>query len=154
MIDKVIKMLSVCAPTTIISVFTTSVLVGSIPTVYIFALLFGEPYTLFFFILSVALPLILTPPTIFVLLKISKYLKHFKEQLDEEIEKNKRNDLLLFEQARFALMGEMMANISHQWKQPLNTMGLAIVSVRTSNKIVFPSDSLFQLCQPHGSTLP
>lgn len=41
------------------------------------------------------------------------------------------NDLL--EKSRLVLMGEMMANVSHQWKQPLNTINLAIISARTSN---------------------
>jgi len=146
-IDKVIKVLSVCSSTKIVLIITLSVLIGSVPMVYILSLLFGETYTLFLFTLSVALPLILTPPTIYVLLKISKYLKHFKEQLDDEIKKNKRNDILLFEQARFALMGEMMANISHQWKQPLNTIGLAIVSVRTSNKTEDEMDKHFDIVE-------
>lgn len=147
MIDKVIKILSVCSPAKIVLIITLSVLIGSIPMVYIFSLLLGETYTLFLLILSVALPLILTPPTIYVLLKTSKYLKHFKEQLDEEIEKNKRNDILLFEQARFALMGEMMANISHQWKQPLNTIGLSVVYLKTSEQISDVMDEHFDVME-------
>ena len=147
MIDKVIKILSVYSPAKIILIVTLSVLLGSLPMVYIFTLLFGEPYTSFVFIVSAALPLILTPPTISVLLKISKNLKYFKELLDEEIEKNKRNDIILFEQARFALMGEMMANISHQWKQPLNTIGLAVVSLRTSNKTEVEMDKHFDIVE-------
>ena len=52
--------------------------------------------------------------------------------LDKAIDENKKKDIMLFEQARFALMGEMIANISHQWKQPLNTIGLAAVDARIS----------------------
>ena len=153
MIDKVIKMLSVCSSAKIVFIITFSVLIGSIPMVYIFSLLFSEVYTLFMFIISVALPLILTPPTIYILLKISKYLKHFKEQLDEEIEKNKRNDIMLFEQARFALMGEMMANISHQWKQPLNTMALSVVLLKTSEKTQENMDKYFDLMEDNVNYL-
>jgi len=147
LIDKVIKILSVYSPVKIILIVTLSVLLGSLPMVYIFTLLFGEPYTSFVFIVSAALPLILTPPTISVLLKISKYLKYFKDLLDEEIEKNKRNDIILFEQARFALMGEMMANISHQWKQPLNTIGLAVVAMRTSEQSEDKKDKYFEIIE-------
>ena len=64
--------------------------------------------------------------------QLSKHLEYYKKNLEEEIDKNHKKDLMLFEQARFVLMGEMMANISHQWKQPLNNMGLAIVSTRLS----------------------
>jgi len=45
----------------------------------------------------------------------------------------KNNDNMLIQQSRFILMGEMMANISHQWKQPLNTINLAVLSARTSD---------------------
>lgn len=44
----------------------------------------------------------------------------------------KLNDIK-FEQACFALMGEMMINISHQWKQPLNTISLAVIATKISD---------------------
>ncbi|MDQ1264301.1 MAG: hypothetical protein QG559_1302 [Campylobacterota bacterium] len=37
-----------------------------------------------------------------------------------------------FEKERFALMGEILSNISHQWKQPLNTISLAAMATKTS----------------------
>jgi len=126
---------------------TMGVLLGSIPTVYLFSLLFDVEYTYFFFYLSILLPLILTPPTILLLLSLSKNLKYFKNELDKEIEKNKKQELLLFEQARFALMGEMLANISHQWKQPLNTIGLSIVAAKTSGTCSNDADKYFNIME-------
>lgn len=147
MINPFIEKLSNYSFTTLVSIATVVVLSGSIPTVYLFAMLFSVEYTSFLLIISICLPMILTPPVVLFLLTASKNLKHIKEMLHEEVEKNKENDIRLFEQARFVLMGEMMANISHQWKQPLNTMGLSIVSLRTSELCSSGSEKYFDILE-------
>lgn len=112
------------------SVFLATFL--SIPSVYMMSKIFNQDYTAFIVGISIAMPLLITPPIIIVLLKLVKHLNYYKKYLELEIEQSKQKDMVLFEQARFSIMGEMLANISHQWKQPLNTIGLAIVSMRTS----------------------
>ncbi|GLI40105.1 PAS domain-containing sensor histidine kinase [Geobacter hydrogenophilus] len=44
----------------------------------------------------------------------------------QAVEELRAKELLLVHQSRMAAMGEMLANISHQWRQSLNVMGLLI----------------------------
>ncbi|MDY0233593.1 MAG: HAMP domain-containing sensor histidine kinase [Sulfurimonas sp.] len=118
-----------------IVLFTTIfVLLGSVPLVYLVTKFYGVEYGDLHIILSIALPMLLTPPVIATFIKLSKHLKNFQDELEKEVENSKKKDLMLFEQARFVLMGEMLANISHQWKQPLNTIGLSVANARLSKR--------------------
>lgn len=47
-----------------------------------------------------------------------------EQKIEEELEKNRQKDSLLFQQAKLAAMGEMIGNIAHQWRQPLNIVSM------------------------------
>ena len=134
LLNKLVLYLTDISSSKLVFITTSGVLLLSILFVYLFVQIFEREYTFFLFSLSAILPLLLTPLVVLVVMKLIKHLRYYKKHLDEEIQKNKEKDLLLYEQARFVVMGEMMANISHQWKQPLNTINLVILSTKFSNE--------------------
>ncbi|KJR41301.1 PAS/PAC sensor signal transduction histidine kinase [Candidatus Magnetoovum chiemensis] len=56
--------------------------------------------------------------------KLNKELEH---KIIEGINKNRLQEQLLIQQSKMASMGEIVALIAHQWKQPLNAIALNII---------------------------
>jgi signal transduction histidine kinase len=47
-------------------------------------------------------------------------------RIAEKVEELRQRDQMLVLRDRFAVMGEMINNIAHQWRQPLNNLGLIV----------------------------
>jgi response regulator RpfG family c-di-GMP phosphodiesterase len=62
----------------------------------------------------------------------TKELKQLNESLEqrikEELEKNRIKEQLLAQQAKTSVMGEMLAAIIHQWKQPLAAINQNLIN--------------------------
>lgn len=153
LLNKLVTLLTKVTPKTVVLYSTLFVLAGSIPLVYLASIIAGVAYSKFLFTISVVLPLILTPAVTILLIRLAENLTFVQDKLQQEIEQNRQKDLILFEQARFVLMGEMMANISHQWKQPLNTINLALLNMKLEKTHIEDNDKIFMIIEENVNYL-
>ena len=69
----------------------------------------------------------------------TKELKALNESLERriknEVSNSRKKDLIMFQQARHASLGEMIANIAHQWRQPLGSLMMIIQSFQTKMEL-------------------
>lgn len=66
--------------------------------------------------------------------------KELKKKVQEEVEKNKNKDKLIFQQNKMAALGEMLGNISHQWRQPLMEINSIFLPIEAKLSMDMPLD--------------
>ncbi len=69
---------------------------------------------------------------------------NLEDRVKEEILKQKEQEKILIQQSRLAAMGEMIGNIAHQWRQPLNALSLLIQNMYFSYKMESLDDEFMQ----------
>ena len=69
--------------------------------------------------------------------ELQETYRRLEEETTERIhamEELRQKDRLMLQQSRMAAMGEMLGNIAHQWRQPLNVLGLQVQELRISHR--------------------
>jgi DNA-binding response OmpR family regulator len=67
-------------------------------------------------------------------LELEKLNANLENRVQEELEKNRAKEKLLLQKSRQAQMGEMIAMIAHQWRQPLNAISIATSALTLKSK--------------------
>jgi signal transduction histidine kinase len=85
-----------------------------------------------------------------LLLKLSSAIQgclsneDLNRKIDIEVKKSREKDMVMFQQARLASIGELIGNISHHWRQPLNTLGLLIQDAQDAYEFGDLDDDYFE----------
>ena len=59
-----------------------------------------------------------------------EYQDKLEKQIELEVSKRTKQYEIMCHQSRLAAMGEMIDSIAHQWRQPLNSLGIIVQSLR------------------------
>ncbi len=67
-------------------------------------------------------------------LRNQEILDSIESKVDDAVKQVREKDQIMYQNARLASMGEMIGNIAHQWRQPLNALTLLIQSFGIKNE--------------------
>lgn len=65
--------------------------------------------------------------------ELEKINQELEERVKQEVERSRDKDRLIFQQARDSAMGEMLQNIAHEWRQPLNNIAIYVQNLELMN---------------------
>jgi len=62
------------------------------------------------------------------ILEKEDYTKNLQIEVEQQIKNIKQKDEIIMQQSKLTSMGEMITNIAHQWRQPLNNINLLCIT--------------------------
>ncbi|MBE0497901.1 MAG: ABC transporter substrate-binding protein [Campylobacterales bacterium] len=98
-------------------------------------LLFSFDYDEIFYLLLIAVLLLIGLGSVVIFISLERQWLHTQNDLKRQIslqkEKIEKQNSLIMAQSKMAAVGEMLSNIAHQWRQPLNIISLNTVKMET-----------------------
>ncbi len=76
--------------------------------------------------------------------KLKEINESLEERVNSAVSELRKKDKLLIQQSKMAAMGEMIGAIAHQWRQPLNAIGLMIQDLKLSYQLNDLSDEYIE----------
>jgi len=58
--------------------------------------------------------------------ELQKLNNSLEKRISIEVKSSRKKDIIMFQQAKLASLGEMIANIAHQWRQPLSSIMMIV----------------------------
>ena len=86
-------------------------------------------------ILATIITIILLFISFFMSTIIEKMFNDYKRNIKKEMDNTLEKERLLIQQSKMAIMGEMIGNIAHQWKQPLSTISTISTGIKIQNEM-------------------
>lgn len=94
--------------------------------------------------------IVLLPLFFLVMLKRLHYTNML---LQEELKHRKQQEAIMIQQSRNAAMGEMIGNIAHQWRQPLNALSLLLQNIIFAYEMGRLDDEIINRAKSKGDLL-
>jgi signal transduction histidine kinase len=64
--------------------------------------------------------------------ELEAFNQRLQDEIDKAVEKNRTQEKILMQQAKMAEIGSMVESIAHQWRQPLNILGISMTKLNLS----------------------
>jgi len=65
---------------------------------------------------------------------VKRLNQELEQRVKDEVAKNMAQERLMIQQSRLAAMGEMIHNIAHQWRQPINALTLLLANIQDTHE--------------------
>ncbi|NVJ53143.1 MAG: cache domain-containing protein [Campylobacteraceae bacterium] len=95
------------------------------------------------FFISLILCAILIALAFYVSSILENFFTRYHERIENEIQENRKKDMVLYQQSKMASMGEMLGNIAHQWRQPLSSVSTIASGTRIQKELGMLEDQEF-----------
>ena len=76
--------------------------------------------------------------------RLKKFNTELEQQVEEKVAQLTSQEKMMIHQSRQAAMGEMLESIAHQWRQPLNIIGLSCANLEMQHELGTLSDAEFK----------